>query len=197
MKLSSKLEKVLNDQINMELTSSYAYLGMAAYFESTAYTGFGKWMELQSREELGHSNRFFKYVVERGGKVSLGAIPEPKCNYKSPLDAFKASLGHEQRVSAAIYAIYELAAGEKDYATLSFLKWFLDEQVEEERNVGEILAKLELAGDNRSALYQIDQQAGRRAEEKEKIRARPRPRRGGWRAGAAQPTGYALPDVRD
>ena len=165
MKLSNKLEKVLNDQINLELCSAYAYYGMAAYFERTAFTGFGRWMELQSGEELGHANRFFKYIVERGGKVTLQAIPEPKCDYKSPHDAFKASLGHEQRVSASICAIYELAVAEKDYATLSFLKWFLDEQVEEERNVGEVLAKLELVGDNRGALYQIDKQAGRRAEE--------------------------------
>jgi ferritin len=164
MKLSSKLAKVLNDQINLELCSAYAYLGMAAYFERTAFTGFGKWMEVQSNEELGHANRFFRYIVERGGAVILGAIAEPKCDYKSPLDAFKASLGHEQKVSASICAIYELAAAEKDYATLSFLKWFLDEQVEEERNVGDILAKLELVGDNRSGLYQIDQQAARRAE---------------------------------
>jgi ferritin len=165
MKLSSKLEKVLNDQINLEFCSAYAYLGMAAYFERTAFTGFGKWMELQSREELGHANRFFRYIVERGGKVTLQAIPEPKCDYKSPLDVFKASLGHEQKVSASICAIYELAVAEKDFATLSFLKWFLDEQVEEEKNVGEILAQLELVGDNRSGLYQIDLQAGRRAEE--------------------------------
>ena len=164
MKLSSKLEKVLNDQINLELSSAYAYLGMAAYFERTAFTGFGKWMQLQSKEEIGHANRFFKYIVERAGKVTLQAISEPKCDYKSPHDAFKASLGHEQRVSAAICAIYELAAAEKDYATLSFLKWFLDEQVEEERNVGDILAKLEMVGDNRSGLYQIDQHAARRTE---------------------------------
>ena len=57
MKLSNKLERVLNDQINLELCSAYAYFGMAAYFERTAFTGFGKWMELQSREELGHANR--------------------------------------------------------------------------------------------------------------------------------------------
>jgi ferritin len=166
MKLSSKLEKVLNDQINLELSSAYAYLGMAAYFERTAFTGFGKWMQLQSKEEIGHANRFFKYIVERGGKVTLQAISEPKCDYKSPHDAFKASLGHEQKVSASICAIYELAVAEKDYATLSFLKWFLDEQVEEERNVGDILAKLELVGENHNGLYQIDKQAGRRAEEK-------------------------------
>jgi ferritin len=164
MKLSNKLEKVLNDQINLELCSAYAYFGMAAYFERTAFTGFGKWMELQSKEELSHASRFFKYIVERGGKVTLQVIPEPKCDYKSPHDVFKASLGHEQRVSAAICAIYELAAAEKDYATLSFLKWFLDEQVEEERNVGDILAKLELVGDSHSGLYQVDQQAARRAE---------------------------------
>ncbi len=167
MKLSNKLERVLNDQINLELCSAYAYFGMAAYFERTAFTGFGKWMELQSREELGHANRFFKYIVERGGRVTLQAISEPKSDYKSPLEAFKVSLGHEQKVSAAICAIYELAAEEKDFATLSFLKWFLDEQVEEEKNVGTILAQLELVGDNRSGLYQIDLQAGRRAEEDE------------------------------
>jgi ferritin len=165
MKLSSKLEKVLNDQINLELSSAYAYLGMAAYFERTPFTGFAKWMQVQSGEELGHANRFFKYIVERGGKVTLQAIPEPKCDYKSPLDAFKASLGHEQKVSAAICAIYEQAAAEKDYPTLSFLKWFLDEQVEEERNVGDMLAKLEAAGDNVGALYQIDRHAAARAEE--------------------------------
>jgi ferritin len=168
MKLSNKLEKVLNDQINLELCSAYAYLGMAAYFDRTPFTGFGKWMQVQTSEELGHANRFFKYIVERGGKVTLQAIPEPKCDYKSPLDVFKASLGHEQRVSASICAIYELAAAEKDYPTLSFLKWFLDEQVEEERNVGDILAKLELVGDNRSALYQIDLHAAQRAAESDK-----------------------------
>src|SRR3974377_642393 len=163
MKISNKVEKVLNYQINLELCSAYAYLGMAAYFDHTAFTGFAKWMQVQSGEELGHADRFFKYVVERGGKVTLEAIPAPKCDYKSPLDAFKASLGHEQKVSASICAIYELAAAEKDYATLSFLKWFLDEQVEEERNVGDMLAKLELVGDNTNGLYQVDRQAAMRA----------------------------------
>jgi ferritin len=166
MKLSVKLEKVLNDQLNLELSSAYAYLGMVAYFNSTPFTGFAAWMRVQSGEEVGHAGRFFKYIVERGGKVGLEAIAAPKCDFKSPLEAFKASLGHEQRVSASICAIYEQATAEKDYATLSFLKWFLDEQVEEERNVTDMLAKLELAGDNRGALYQLDAHAGSRAAAK-------------------------------
>ena len=123
---------------------------------------------LQRQEELGHANRFFKYVVERGGKVTLQAIAQPKCDFKSPLEAFKASLGHEEKVSAAICAIYELATTEKDYATVSFLKWFLDEQGEEEKTVAEIIAKLELIGDNRNGLFQIDSQAAKRAGADEK-----------------------------
>jgi ferritin len=167
MKLSTKLEKALNDQINLEFCSAYAYLGMAAYFDNTPYTGFARWMKVQSSEELGHANKFFNYVVERGGKVTLQAIPEPKSDYKSALEVFKASLGHEQKVSASICAIYEQASGEKDFATMSFLKWFLDEQVEEEKNVGDMLAKLELIGDNRNGLFHLDHRAGKRGEEKE------------------------------
>lgn len=168
MKLSSKIEKALNDQINLEFSSAYAYLGMAAYFDQTPFTGFARWMQLQSKEEIGHADRFFKYVVERGGKVTLKSIPEPKCEYKSPIEAFKVSLGHEQKVSAAICAIYELASAEKDYPTLSFLKWFLDEQVEEEKGVGELITKLELIGDNINGLFQVDHQAGSRAEQEDK-----------------------------
>ena len=169
---------------------------MAAYFEHTAFTGFGKWMEVQSGEEFGHANRFFEYIVERGGKVTLQAIPEPKCDYKSPLEVFKASLGHEQKVSASICAIYQLATAEKDYATLSFLKWFLDEQVEEERNVADILAKLELVGDNPNGLYQMIVRLGcgprKKRRANHEIEAAP-VRPGGSEAAAPV---YALPHVR-
>lgn len=164
MKLSANLEKALNDELNLELRSAYDYFGIAAHFEHTPFAGFAKWMQLQSREELTHADKFFKYIVARGGKVALGAIPEAKCDYQSPLEAFQASLAHEQKVSAAISKIYEMALAEKDFATLSFLRWFLDEQVEEEKNVGDILAKLELVGDNRNGLFQIDKLAGKRGE---------------------------------
>lgn len=165
MKLSSKLERALNDQLNLELSSAYAYLGMEAYFQQTPFTGFARWMEVQSREELGHAHKIFKYVAERNGRVTLKSIAEPKSDYKSPLEAFQTSLGHEQKVSSSICSLYELASAEKDFPTLSFLKWFLDEQVEEEKNVGEVVVKLELVGDNRNGLFQIDHHAGKRAEE--------------------------------
>lgn len=167
MKLTTKIEKALNDQINLELLSAYAYWGMAAYFAGTPFTGFAEWMNVQAGEELGHADRIFKYLAERGGRITLKALAEPKSVYKSPLEAFQASLEHERKVSAAICAIFELAAMEKDFPTQSFLKWFLDEQVEEERNVGEFVAKLEMIGENRNGLFQLDHHAGKRGEEKE------------------------------
>jgi ferritin len=167
MKLSAKVETALNNQLNLEFASAYAYLGMAAYFQQTPFTGFAQWMDLQSEEELSHAHKFFNYIGERGGKVKLQAVPEPKCDFKSPLQVFEASLGHEQKVSASICGIYELAQAEKDFPTLSFLKWFLDEQVEEEKSVGDMVAKLELVGDNRNGLFHLDKLAAKRADKAE------------------------------
>jgi ferritin len=163
MKLPANIEKALNDQINLEFQSAYAYLGMAAYFEHTAFSGFAQWMKLQGQEELGHANKFFGYVVDRGGKVALQAIDQPKCEFGSALEAFKTSLAHEQKVSAAICGLYALATTEKDFASLSFLKWFLDEQVEEEKTVSDMIVKLEFVGDTRNGLYQVDRLAAKRA----------------------------------
>lgn len=166
MKLSATLEKALNDQINLELSSAYAYLGMAAHFENTPFQGFGSWMKKQSAEEVEHAQKFFEYIAERNGKVTLGALPAPKFDYASPLEVFRTSLAHEQKVSAAISSIYEMAAGEKDYPTLSFLKWFLDEQVEEEKSVSDMVDKLVLIGDNHNGLFHLDRLAAKRGEEK-------------------------------
>jgi ferritin len=163
MTLPPKLERALNDQINLEFQSAYAYLGMAAYFEHTAFSGFAQWMKLQGNEELSHANKFFSYVVDRGGKVTLQALPQPKCEYATALEAFQTSLTHEQKVSASICLLYELATSERDYATLSFLKWFLDEQVEEEKTVTDMIVKLEFVGENRNGLYHIDKLAAKRA----------------------------------
>jgi len=168
MKISANVEKALNDQLQLELSSAYAYLGMCAHFESTPFTGFAAWMKLQASEEMKHAEKFFEYLSERNGRIGLGALAAPKCAYKSPLEAFRTSLAHEHKVSASILAIYELASAEKDYPTLSFLKWFLDEQVEEEKNVGDMVAKLELIGDNPNGLFHLDKLAAKRvSEEKE------------------------------
>ena len=164
MNLSQSIQKALNDQITMELASAYVYLGMAAHFENTPFTGFASWMQLQAKEELEHADKFFDYIADRNGKIQLGPLPAPKTDYASVLEAFRASLEHERKVSASILGIYDMAVNEKDYATASFLKWFLDEQVEEEKNVSDLVDKLELVGDNHNGLFHLDRFAAKRAE---------------------------------
>ncbi|MBP7554442.1 MAG: ferritin, partial [Spirochaetes bacterium] len=132
MVISSKINDIINEQINKELFSSYLYLSMAAYFESINFEGFAGWMKKQSNEEYSHAMKFFNYIFARGGKVALKAIKEPKTEWKSPLDAFLEAYEHEKYITDSIYKILDSAKAEKDYATENFLAYYVKEQVEEE-----------------------------------------------------------------
>ncbi|NTV23006.1 MAG: ferritin [Nanoarchaeota archaeon] len=162
MKLSKKLSEIINRQINSEFASGYLYLAMAAYFESQNLAGFGSWMKKQAAEEQAHAMKFYSYLVERGAAVSLAAIEAPKAEWKSPLEAFQDVYAHELKVTGMIYQIVEAAQAEKDHATVSFTKWFVDEQVEEEANASMIAEKLKLIGANTGGLFLLDRELGAR-----------------------------------
>ena len=137
--LSEKLEKSLNDQITFEFYSSYTYLAMAAYCEASDLSGFANFFRVQAKEELDHAMKLYDYVFQKGGRVILGEIEEPKKEYESMVDVFETGLAHERIVTSKIYAITDIATEERDHATMSFLKWFIDEQVEEENNFNSLL----------------------------------------------------------
>ncbi len=162
MNLSPKLAKLLNEQINNEMSSSYAYLAMAAWFEQTPYTGFAQWMFAQSREETMHALKFYQYVADRDGKVDLEPIAKPKQDFTSPLDVFTHSLKQEQKVTQQINEIYEAAEQLRDHAAKNLLLWFLNEQMEEEKTVRDMLERLELAGNDAASLLVLDREAGSR-----------------------------------
>jgi ferritin len=160
--LGKLLQDALNEQINLELSSAYLYLSMSAHFEGENLGGFANWMRVQYHEETEHAMKFYKYVYDRGGKVTLKAIPQPATKFKTTLDVFNMVLEHEQRVTASINKLYELAVKDKDYATQSSLKWFIDEQVEEEKNATDIINMLEMIGDSSMGLVMADRQLGAR-----------------------------------
>ena len=160
--LKAKMLKALNGQINAEMYSSYLYLGMEAYFQSISLSGFAAWMRGQVQEELFHAMKFYDFVFERGGKVDLQAIKKPQASWKSPLDAFKHVLKHEQLVTSLINDLVDLSMAEKDHATLNFLQWFIAEQVEEEATAGEIVDKLKLIKNDSSGLFMLDAEMGKR-----------------------------------
>lgn len=160
--LKQKLQTAINKQINAELWSAYLYLSMSAYFESINLGGFAHWMRAQAQEEIKHAMKFYKYVVERGGRVALSVINVPPSSWKSPLHAFEETFKHEQKVTGLINDLVNMAFAEKDHATSSMLKWFVDEQVEEERSANEIIQKLILIDDNTSGLFMLNHELGER-----------------------------------
>ncbi|MHC4488139.1 MAG: ferritin, partial [Planctomycetota bacterium] len=121
--ISKKMEKALNGQLNAELYSAYLYLSMAAYFESADLAGFANWMRVQVQEEQFHAMKFYDYIIERGGRVTLGSIQAPPSDWDSPLAVFEATLTHEQKVTGLINDLVDVARGEKDNASEIFLQW--------------------------------------------------------------------------
>lgn len=160
--LSKKLEEALNAQINAEFWSAYLYLSMSADFASKGLPGFANWMEIQFKEEQDHAMKFLNYILSRGGKVELKPIAKVEKSWKSPLAAFKSTLEHEQVVTKLINDLYALATEEKDYATQSMLKWFIDEQVEEEENAQALIDTLTLLDGNGYGIYQLEKELAAR-----------------------------------
>ena len=160
--LSDRMEKALNKQVNWELFSSYFYLSMSAYFESTSLAGCAQWMRAQAQEELYHAIKIYDFINERGGRAIMEAIDKPPSEWNSPLAVFEEVLAHEQKVTGLINDLVNLAIDERDHATNIFLQWFVSEQVEEEDSVGTVLDKMRLIGEDKSGLFTLDQELGSR-----------------------------------
>ena len=162
MEFNEKLEQAFNDQIQAEMYSSYLYLSMSAYFESVNMPGFAHWMRVQTHEEQEHAMKLYKYVVERGGRVSLQAIQQPPVDYGSVLAVAEMTYAHEQKVSALIYKLYDLAVEVGDHAASVFLQWYISEQVEEEDNTRTIVDQLNMIGEHSMGLIMLDRQLAAR-----------------------------------
>lgn len=154
--INEKMQNAFNDQINKELYSEYLYLAMKAYFSELNLQGFVNWFNVQVQEEHAHAMGMYDYLIERGGKVVLSAIDAPEIKGKTPVEIFEQVLEHEEFVTSRINALMDVAEEVKDRAALSFLDWYLKEQVEEESSVGGVLATLKLIGDDKKALLMLD-----------------------------------------
>ena len=160
--LDPSIEKALNQQVNNELTAWYNYMAMSAYFDGLNLTGFAGFMDAQAQEEQTHAQRIFRYLLDRGGQVDLQPIQPPSASFGSVADVFHKAFESERANSKAIHELYELARNCNDYATISALQWFLDEQVEEEKLMSEAVGLVEFAGDDKSALLALNAQFGQR-----------------------------------
>jgi ferritin len=160
--IKERVEKALNEQVNAEIYSAYLYLSMSSYFDSVNLPGFAQWMKSQATEEMVHAMKLYDYVIERGGRMLLGAIEAPPTQWDNPVAAFEATLEHERKVTALINNLVEIALDEKDHATNIFLQWFVSEQVEEEASVDSVLQKLKMIGSQGQGLFMMDRELGSR-----------------------------------
>ncbi len=148
--------ELLNSQLNFEIESAHIYLAMAGYFGDLGLEGFENFFQIQYEEELFHAKKIMKYIIDRGARVQIKGFSDPRNEYKSTLDAFEVALKHEKIVTDRINAIAAEANKENDFATSSFIKWFIDEQVEEESTFEGIVNKIKFL-DN-VGLYILDQE---------------------------------------
>jgi ferritin len=160
--MNKKIEKAFNDQINAELYSGYLYLAMAGHFLDQNLNGFATWLKMQAMEELYHAMKFYNFIDERNGRLNLLPVEGPPNEWKSALAAFQDAYKHEQYITGRINKLMKLARDENDFAAESFLKWFVDEQVEEEANADEVVQQLKLVGDSGQGLFLLDRELGMR-----------------------------------
>jgi ferritin len=159
------MQDAINEQIKNEIYSAYLYLSMSAHFEGRNLNGFAKWLRVQANEELGHAMKFYDYLFERGGQVVLKAIEQPPSEWKSNLEVFEQVLEHEQKVTAMINKLYEQALKENDYPSQILLQWFINEQVEEEKNATQIIENLKLIDAHGTAVLMLDHELGKRGND--------------------------------
>ena len=160
--LSKKMEAEFNSQINKEMYSAYLYLAMSTYCANVGCCGYANWLKVQAQEEMTHAMKMYDFVLERGGEVVLEAIEKPQSQWSGLVDVCEAVLKHEQYVTSCINHLMEVAIEEKDYASNSFLTWYVNEQIEEEANADELCKKTRFAGEDKNAILLLNEQLAAR-----------------------------------
>ena len=158
--MDERVYELLNDQINKELYSAYLYMSFADYYEDEGLSGFANWYMIEERD---HALIFRKYLLDNGKSVQLKGIDQPDKTFSSYLGPLEAALEHEKYVTSLINDIYGAAHDVKDYRTMKFLDWFIEEQLEEETNAEDMITKMKLFGTDAKALYDLDQEYAARA----------------------------------
>jgi ferritin len=154
--LSTTLAKAFNEQIGKEMSSAYLYLSLSTQASAQGWTGFANWFLVQYHEESFHAMKLYNFLLDQGASVSWAAIPAQTESFKDPLAMMRKTLEHEGFVTKSIHDLASQAQAEGDHAAYALLQWYAKEQVEEEKNAGDLVRELELVGGNTGALFMLD-----------------------------------------
>lgn len=160
--ISNKINEIINEQINKEFYSGYLYLSMSAHLKELGLFGFSSWLKLQAKEEVEHGLKLFDYLLERNSFVTLKQIRTPEFEFEGILSIFYKIYEHEKCITESVMKIAKTAEEECDRTTLSYIDWFIREQIEEEQAIKNIIKRIELFGDDKTSLYLMDKELGER-----------------------------------
>lgn len=161
--ISESMQKLVNNQIQVDLNSAYLYLAISNYFERMNLTGMAKYLMAQYQEELTHAQILMKYLNDRDGVVEIRAIPAQAVNYGTPLQAFQKILEHEEGVTVSYQTAYNQAVAEGDTQTADLMQQFLREQIDETGQSKTIVGRLQINNNNPAGLLLLDQELGQQA----------------------------------
>ena len=154
--ISERIVDIINEQINKEFYSGYLYLSISAYFRGIGLSGFANRTKLQAAEEMEHGLKLFEFLIDRDARVNLRKIEAPEIKFDTPLTIYQGIYEHEKLITESIMNLAHFAEDECDRTTLSFIDWYINEQIEEEHNALEIVKRLKLFGEDKASLYLID-----------------------------------------
>ena len=166
--INTKVEEILNEQINKEFYSAYLYLAMSAHFDEIGLRGFCHWTKVQAREEVDHGMIIFDYLIARNGNINLKQIEAPQADFQDPLQIFEKIYEHEKSVTSSIECVAYMSEDQCDMATRNFIDWYIAEQVEEEATVFGIIKKLQMFGSDKTILYHLDKELAQREYKQDK-----------------------------
>ena len=158
--LLKRIEKALNDQIDLENASSNYYLAMTSWLETEGLNGVATFLYRHSDEERAHMLKLIRYINERGCKAEIPSCAKPPKSFDSVQSIFKELLEHEIKVSQEINGVVDGCLNNKDYITHNFMQWFVSERIEGDALAWGILDKLNLVGKDKAGLYLFDRDLG-------------------------------------
>ena len=156
--MNAAIHELINQQVNHEFFSAYLYLEFSNYFKSKGLDGFANWYQIQAQEERDHALLFLQYMQNNGLTITFTAIDKPNQVFDSVLKPLEVAAEHERYVTSLINNIYHECHMDKDYRTMKFLDWFVDEQGEEEDNADSMVSRYKLFGTDPRGLYLLDQE---------------------------------------
>ena len=160
--MNDTIARLLNEQINKEFYSAYLYLDISNYYDRLDLDGYANDYMIQAQEERDHALLFLKYMQNNGLQITFKPIEKPNQVFDSILKPLEVAAEHERYVTGLINEIYHACHQARDYRTMKFLDWFVDEQMEEEEKADKMISRYQLFGADPKGLYALDQEyAGR------------------------------------